>query len=193
MHCSQLRPASWQRRGLAGHGEQRCDKARVMLLRYCRSTFSAFTAFALICGCSVSNSIDYSKVTLAQVSGTVTIDGQPLAGTVITFEDPANGNFSFARTDSSGKYTLQFDSDVDGVTHGKKIVRLSTTRNILGLRGEESREEGEQPSENGEKAREEAVPDCYNKDSKLTVEVTGSADFSFDLKSDCSTTGARTN
>lgn len=153
------------------------------------STFFAMIV-ASLCGCSTTNSIDYGKVTLAQVSGTVSIDGQPLAGTVITFEDPTNGNFSFARTDSTGKYTLQFDSDVDGVTHGKKIVRLSTTRNILGLRGEESREEGEQPSESGEKPQQEAIPDCYNKDSKLTVEVTGSAEISFDLKSDCSTTGA---
>jgi len=157
----------------------------------CSTRTAFFALFAsCLCGCSATNSIDYGKVKLAQVSGTVSIDGQPLAGTVITFEDPANGNFSFARTDSSGKYTLQFDSDVDGVTHGKKIVRLSTTRNILGLRGEESREEGEQPSENGEKPSKEAIPDCYNKDSKLTVEVTGSAEISFDLKSDCSTTGA---
>ncbi len=145
----------------------------------------------LLTGCSATNSIDYGKVTLAQVSGTVTFDGQPLAGAVITFEDPTNGNFSFARTNSEGHYTLQFDSDVDGVTHGKKIVRLSTTRNILGLRGEEGKEEGEQPSEGGQQKRSEAVPDCYNKDSKLSVEVTGSAEISFELKGDCSTTGAK--
>ena len=55
-------------------------------------------------------------------------------------------------------------------------------------------EEGESSSEGGEapKAAGEAVPSCYNKDSKLTVEVTSSTTtFDFDLKSDCSTTGSK--
>jgi hypothetical protein len=65
---------------------------------------------------------------------------------------------------------------------------------MLGLRGEEGGEEGgEQSTEGSREKKQELVPDCYNKDSKLTVEVTGSADFSFDLKSDCSTTAARSN
>ena len=131
------------------------------------------------------------------------LDGEPLAAAVITFEAPETGTFSFARTDSSGNYTLQFDSEADGVMPGKKVVQVSTVRNVLGLAGEEGEEEGEPSGEQGESSSEageeqiappgkiEAVPACYNKESKLTVEVTSSATtFNFDLKSDCSTTGA---
>ncbi len=149
----------------------------------------------LLAGCSATNSIDYGKVSLVDVSGTVTLDGQPLAAAVITFEDPSTGNFSFARTDASGQYTLQFDSEKDGVTPGRKVVRLSTTRSILGLRGEEGEETGESPSEGSAKPAErkqELVPDCYNTTSKLNVEITTeSGTVDFDLKSDCSTTSGK--
>ena len=149
----------------------------------------------LLAGCSATNSIDYGKVSLVDVSGTVTLDGQPLAAAVITFEDPSTGNFSFARTDASGQYTLQFDSEKDGVTPGNKVVRLSTTRSILGLRGEEGEETGESPSEGSAKPagrQQELVPDCYNAKSKLNVEITAaSGTVDFDLKSDCSTSSAK--
>jgi hypothetical protein len=144
-------------------------------------------------GCSATNSIDYGKVTLVDVSGTVTMDGEPLVGAVVTFENQETGTMSFARTDSSGRYTLQFDSEKDGVTPGKKLVRFSTTRTILGLKGEEGEEEGEASSEKseGSEKRKEQVPECYNGKSELTVEVTPeSSTINFSLKSDCSSTGA---
>jgi hypothetical protein len=156
-------------------------------------------ALAAFNGCSATNQMDYGKVELVSVSGTVTLDGKPLAGAVITFDNTENGTFSFARTDSSGGYTLQFDSEKNGVLVGKKTVQISTTRTVLGLAGEEGAEEGgggEAASGEGEAStpaekKEELVPACYNKESKLTVEVTDSTStFNFDLKSDCSTTGA---
>ena len=122
------------------------------------------------------------------------LDGKPLPAAVITFEDPTNGTFSFARTDADGDYTLQFDSEKSGVLAGKKTIQISTVRTILGLAGEEGKEEGEASTEDQESRAEsktEAVPACYNKESKLTVEVTSSTTtFNFDLKSDCSTTSA---
>jgi hypothetical protein len=156
-------------------------------------------ALAVFIGCSATNQMDYGSVELVSVSGTVTLDGKPLAGAVITFDNTENGTFSFARTDSSGGYTLQFDSEKNGVLAGKKTVQISTTRTVLGLAGEEDEEEGDggeaEPGESEESAptekKEELVPACYNKESKLTVEVTDSTStFNFDLKSDCSTTGA---
>ena len=160
-------------------------------------------ALLLAIGCSATNEIEYGKVNLVSVSGNVMLDGKPLAAAVITFEDPETGTFSFARTDSSGDYTLQFDSQENGVIPGKKVVEVSTVRNVLGLAGEDGEEEGEQSSEEGDSSsvegdepaaqpgKSEAVPACYNKDSKLTIEVSSSTrTFNFDLKSDCSTTGA---
>lgn len=155
---------------------------------------AALFSLTLLSGCSATNDIDYGSVDLVSVSGTVALDGKPLPGAVITFEDPEKGTFSFARTDSDGEYTLQFDSQMDGVIAGKKVVQISTTRNVLGLKGEEGVEEGESSSEDGEapKATQDAVPACYNKESKLAVEVTSSTTtFDFDLKSDCSTTGPK--
>ncbi|MCA9155807.1 MAG: carboxypeptidase regulatory-like domain-containing protein, partial [Planctomycetales bacterium] len=54
----------------------------------------------VLSGCG-SAGADYSKVDLIQVSGTVTLDGQPLPKAVVTFETP-DGQFSYAMTDSSG-------------------------------------------------------------------------------------------
>lgn len=148
----------------------------------------------LLAGCSATNSIDYGKVTLVSVSGTVTLDGQPLPGALVTFENEESGTMSFARTNSSGSYTLQFDSDKDGVTPGKKRVRFSTVRTMLGLRGEEGAEVGESSTEGEGKSGEkkELVPECYNGKSTLIIEVTpDSSTIDFDLKSDCSTMGAK--
>lgn len=149
----------------------------------------------LSCGCSTAPQTDYSKVDLVSVSGTVTLDGKPLAAAVVTFESPIDGTFSFGQADNDGAFTLQFDSVKDGCTTGKKLVRFSTTRRILGLNSDEeeggSDEAGETSGEAAGGAAKELVPDCYNQDSKLMVEVSSAAtDFRFDLKSDCSTTGA---
>lgn len=154
----------------------------------------------LIGGCQTSNEIDYGKVDLIQAGGTVTLDGTPLASAVISFDNPETGTFSYARTDSAGKYTLQFDTQKTGVTPGPKIVQISTSRTILGLDGEEGGEgsgEGEEGGGEGEGTGgasnndTEAVPSCYNKESILKVEVTKDrTTYNFDLKSDCSTTGA---
>ncbi|MFN9720322.1 MAG: carboxypeptidase-like regulatory domain-containing protein [Planctomycetota bacterium] len=162
-----------------------------VLRRKLELTLSAMVITAV--GCSPTNSIDYSKVELVSVSGTVTLDGSPLSGAVITFDNTEMGTFSFARTDSSGRYTLQFDSEKQGVTPGRKVIQISTTRSLLGLPGEEGAEAGESSSESGQKSekQEEKVPKCYNSESKLTVEVTSSSStFNFELRSDCSTTGA---
>ncbi|MCA9162473.1 MAG: carboxypeptidase regulatory-like domain-containing protein [Planctomycetales bacterium] len=136
----------------------------------------------VLSGCG-SAGADYSKVDLIQVSGTVTLDGQPLPNAVVTFETP-DGQFSYGMTDSSGHYELQFDSVKKGVTSGPKIVRISTARKILGLNAGEGEEGGEASSESGESspAATELVPEKYNKQSELKVEVSsGNAKHDFIL------------
>lgn len=161
--------------------------------------YASFVLLGLLplCGCSTSNSMDYDKVDLVKVSGNVMLDGVPLPKAVIVFEDPETGSVAFARTDSAGNYTLQFDSEVDGVTRGAKVVRISTTMKILGLRGESDDEagDGEVDGESGETedgqstAGIEQVPDCYHSNSALKLEVSSdSTTFNFRLKSDCSVT-----
>ena len=143
---------------------------------------SLFLAFA---GCSTKPSVDYGKVTLLSVSGTVTLDGKALPNAVVVFENP-DTSFSYGKTDASGKYSLQFDSVKAGCTPGKKTIRISTKRKIQGLNSNEEAGEGEGADE-GEVAAKSApvveqIPDRYNKKSELSIEVTSSKTrFDFDL------------
>lgn len=124
---------------------------------------------------------DYSMVDLVNAGGTVTMDGAPLAGAVVTFEDPTDDTFSYALTDGAGKYVLQFDSEMKGVKTGKKVVRISTTKKILGLNTASATEGGDPDAKRSDK---ESVPEKYNKKSILEVEVSkGSVRFDFDLQS----------
>jgi hypothetical protein len=159
--------------------------------------FAAVAVIVLVAiGCGGPPQADYSKVNLVPVEGTVTLDGSPLPNAVITFENPDDGMFAYAMTDASGSYELRFDSVMMGCTPGTKIVRISTTRRILGLNAEEGEGEGElgeeemgEESEDGGAAagrgsRSEQVPAKYNRESELTVEVApGSEHYDFDLVS----------
>lgn len=142
-------------------------------------------AFAITSGCESKPKGVYGTLGLVSVSGRVTLDGQPLANAVITFDDAQDGTFSYGQTDSSGNYKLRLDSDMMGVKPGKKIVRISTTRKILGLNSSE--EGGESSSEGGTakpESAKELVPDKYYKKSELTADVTASnKTFNFELTS----------
>uniref|UniRef100_A0A7C4QRJ3 Carboxypeptidase regulatory-like domain-containing protein n=1 Tax=Schlesneria paludicola TaxID=360056 RepID=A0A7C4QRJ3_9PLAN len=133
----------------------------------------------LLAGCGGTQA-DYSQLKLVPAGGRVTLDGQPLVGAVVTF-DAEDGQFSYGLTDSDGSYKLQLDSVQAGVTPGKKIVRISTARKILGLNTAEG---GGGESEDAEAAERSAerVPPRYNSQSELTVEVTPSqTQYNFDL------------
>jgi hypothetical protein len=161
--------------------------------------FAVVASIVLVAiGCGGPPQADYSKVNLVSVEGTVTLDGTPLPNAVITFENPDDGMFAYAMTDASGSYELRFDSVMMGCTPGTKIVRISTTRRILGLNAEEGGGEGEGElgeEEIGEESadggvasasssRVEQVPEKYNRESELTVEVApGSEHYDFDLVS----------
>lgn len=138
-------------------------------------------ALALLVGCSTGPRMDYSSIELVDASGSITLDGQPLANAVVTF-DGDDGQFSYGLTDAAGHYTLQFDSVKQGVKTGKTTVRISTTRKILGLNSEDEGG-GEDPKAKAP-AAVERVPEKYNRNSELTVEVTPDrTEYDFDLKS----------
>ena len=76
-------------------------------------------------GCS-NNPANYPEV--ADVVGTVTLDGKPLEGASITFA-PQSGRSSSGVTDSSGRYSLNYTGSIRGAMLGshrvmiKKMVR----------------------------------------------------------------------
>jgi hypothetical protein len=108
---------------------------------------------------------------LGEVSGTVTLEGEPLANARIVFQPQSQGSASFGMTDEQGKYTLQYSDEDMGAAIGTHTVSISTF--VV------PDPDADEPAE----AREERVPAKYNVDSELTAEVTaGSNTINFELE-----------
>lgn len=63
---------------------------------------------------------------VGRVTGVVTLDGEPLADAVLTFEPMEEARPSYGKTDSSGRYELYYTDDNPGATIGKHRVRITT-------------------------------------------------------------------
>jgi hypothetical protein len=137
-----------------------------------RSLLLAASLFIfLLAGCQPDG---YSELGLIEVTGKVALDGQPLAGANVVFES-ADKRTSTGITDSSGSYTLMYDSETPGATPGPKIVRITTAN--VGV-------EGGGAAEGAAPAGQERLPTKYNRQSELTADVSASnKTFNFDLKS----------
>jgi hypothetical protein len=109
---------------------------------------------------------------VAEVTGTITMDGSPLANAVVTFVPTEMGSPSYGRTDQSGIYTLQYTREVSGAVIGEHRVRISTMSS------------GDPDSDPPIPASPETVPAQYNSQSELlrTVE-SGSNTIDFELDS----------
>ncbi len=99
---------------------------------------------------------------LGNVSGKVTMDGEPLAGVIINFK-PEDGRMATGTTDKDGRYTLEYVYGAEGTKVGKSTVMF------------------EWPLGKGGKP----IPKRYTGlDSELKVEVAdGRNEFNFDLES----------
>ncbi|MBL8638666.1 MAG: hypothetical protein JNN09_09280, partial [Alphaproteobacteria bacterium] len=61
----------------------------------------------------------------AEAYGTVTLDGQPLAGAHVTFENEKGTSFALA--DSSGNYEAEYSRTLKGAALGKNRISISTS------------------------------------------------------------------
>lgn len=128
----------------------------------------------LFAGCA---SESYST---APVSGTVTLDGEPLANASVGFEpirqgqDIVAGYGSYGETDENGNFTLKTLHGQDGAIVGKHRVSIRTVSGEMGPDGETVM------------TSEERLPPRYNSDTELTFEVPpeGSDAANFDLNTD---------
>lgn len=131
----------------------------------------------LLVGCSGRDALDYSGVELTDVTGRVTLDGDPLAGAVITFEDDQKRT-SIGQTDDHGHYRLRFDHARFGCRPGHKTVRITTAKSL---------NEGDDPdgvTDAGPSVNKERLPARYNMQSELTAEVSATnAKHNFPLTS----------
>lgn len=102
----------------------------------------------------------------AAVSGTITLDGQPVPGAVITFfPDDPTGSPSYGGTDLQGNYKLMFTFDKSGAMIGKQRVEIETTK-VSKRDAEEMQAEGLKPP-----VAYVAIPNKYREPGALTAEV----------------------
>lgn len=111
-----------------------------------------------VCGCGGPDGI-------GRVTGTVTLDGQPLKNAIITFQ-PQQGRPSTTRSDSQGKYTMEYTVRDKGALIGKHTVYIRT----------------EMEATPDTPATRERLPNKYHNKSELTAEVkAGSNVINFEL------------
>ncbi len=113
---------------------------------------------------------------LGEVSGLVTLNGDPLPNATVHFT-PDEGRPSRGETDEDGRYTLMYTNENEGAVPGQHTVRISTAVAALEGEGGEGRE-----------AQPERVPPRYNSATDLVREVKpGSNKIDFELESDGAT------
>lgn len=124
----------------------------------------------LFAGCGQHDG--YAELGLVEVSGTVTLDGNPLANAKVNFEGD-DKRTATGTTDAAGKYALMYDSQTRGTTPGPKIVRITTVE--VG--------EGGGAAE-GAAVAKEILPARFNQKSELKADVSASnKTLNFELKS----------
>ena len=127
----------------------------------------AFCGMIVLCGCR-----EKSRYPLAPVSGTVKLDGQPLADAFVNFQ-PKGGLGSTGITDAEGKYTLSTIQGEVGAVVGTHIVSIYSVHSQ-----EAPKTDTDEPG-----APVERVPGRYNYETTLTLVVPkeGTREANWDL------------
>jgi hypothetical protein len=123
----------------------------------------------IACGCGSSQPQNVGKV-----SGKVTLEGQPLAGAVVTFSPvTAGGSSALGRTDDSGQFSLSYAQGIEGAEIGENRVSISTY------------DEGDPDGDPPRPKVLEKVPLKYNVRTELVRDVKPEDNtFDFELHSD---------
>jgi hypothetical protein len=120
----------------------------------------------------VSSGCGSSGPELGQVTGTVTMDGQPVPGLNITFAPAEKGPTSVGGTNQEGRYKLLYNTDRQGAVLGK--------HNVIIRSGERDTDEDGKPT--GPKPVK--IPAKYSQAGELTADVkAGSQEINFELDS----------
>lgn len=109
------------------------------------------------------------------ISGTITLEGQPLADGAIIFEPAGGQGTTSGASITNGKYTIERK---DGLKPGKYTVRITsgdgTTPNDL------SEEEAASPGGSTNIVSVDRIPPEYNEKSTQSVDVLADGDNVFD-------------
>lgn len=109
-----------------------------------------------------------SGIETADVSGTITLNGVPVKGIVVSFVPEAKMRPSTGETDADGKYTARFTKSQSGVVPGPCVVKFAYYRGDTVVNS--------LPPEWSEKAAE-------NPDLNVTVPA-GGLTFDYDIQHD---------
>ena len=147
-------------------------------MRSCRSLLACLLLVPAGCGGGDSG------VQTVPVSGTVTLDGQPLAGAMVRFEPTGAGGStaegwidSSGITDAQGRYTLSTPDGMSGAVVGTHKVSITTAPPSGPV---DFSTEGQTTA-----PAKEVIPARYNSQTELTFEVPkgGTDAANFDLTS----------
>jgi hypothetical protein len=134
-----------------------------------RTRFLVLLGLVVALGCGSSKS--------APVSGTITMDGQPLAHVAVSFQPEDEGKLntgvgSYAQTDDQGKYSLKLIGGGTGAVVGKHRVQILPV-----VEDNSTNDRVPQPKLK--------IPMQYNSKTQLTYEVKpgSNTDANFDLSS----------
>jgi hypothetical protein len=120
--------------------------------------------FGALCIAALMSACNREKAPgLGRVSGTVTMDGSPVADAAVRFE-PEGGvaGTSMGQTDAAGKYELYYSRNYKGAARGEHLVRINTYR---------------EASEDKPQMQKETIPSKYNVKSELKVTVKGGSNI----------------
>ena len=146
-------------------------------MNHLKQIVASVACLGLLClsGCAGGDS------NVGQVTGTVTIDGEPINYASVTFM-PTEGRASVGLTDSQGVYTLNYVIGQKGALIGEHKVYVTTKVVKEGSYGENS---GGTKDPVRKQGRKELLPKkyCDRTASELTATVEkGSNTIDFDLK-----------
>ena len=112
-----------------------------------------------------------SDIDLEAVSGTITLDGNPLPDASVVFTPTGGGRPALGVTDEDGDYTLEYSTSNSGTPPGEYVVSIRTYKAPT-----EDPDTGEMSE-----AVPETVPDAYHTPSTLTAKVpSDSYDFALE-------------
>ncbi|MGN6133038.1 MAG: carboxypeptidase-like regulatory domain-containing protein [Aureliella sp.] len=142
--------------------------------RFFRS--AGFVRSVCVVLCAMAAGCGSSGPQLADVTGTVTLDGKPVPNAIVTFNpvEPGGSN-SLGKTDAQGNYRLEFSQDRKGAMIGKHEVEITTKK----ISPDEMPDSGE-----AVESVYVPIPAKYRKRGELTAEVKNQRnEINFDLTS----------
>jgi hypothetical protein len=133
---------------------------------------SRYIAFVSLCFFSVCVLSGCSDNAPAKVTGTITLDGKPVADAIVTFTPEDGSRISQAQTHDNGWYELRFSAQLKGAAVGKHRVRIQTGDMEVGVGTDAP-------------VSQERIPTRYNVETELTATLkSGKNTVNFELTSE---------